>query len=187
MLAGKQHRFDVAHVLRDRSLLRLCVAHYKCMRSVYVRRGMNPRGAGCVFGGDIVAQFCHRNDVQMIARSHQLVMEGFKFMFDERLVTVYSAPNYMGRCGHVGAILQLDEHCRSSFLVFDGEPNHRDHWGTITRHRLEVGEREDGISFPDHWVRRDPATEEAGTSEMLPWLVPGSGRQLHPLPRWWGR
>jgi hypothetical protein len=129
------------------------------MRSVHVQRGMNPRGAGYVFGGDIVAQFCHRNDVRMIARGHQLVMEGFKFMFDEQLVTVWSTPNYMGKCGNVGAILQVDEQLRTGFLVFDGEPNNKDHWDTITRRRREAGQREDGTRIPGHWVRRDPATD----------------------------
>ena len=62
-----------------------------------VRRGMNPRGAGYVFGADICAQYCHRNNVKMMARAHQLMMEGFKWMFDEKLVTVWSAPNYCYR------------------------------------------------------------------------------------------
>ena len=128
------------------------------MRSVHVHRGMNPRGASFVFGGDIVEQFCHRNDVQMIARSHQLVMEGFRFMFNERLVTVYSTPNYKGRCGNVGAVMQIDEHCTSSFLVFDGEPTHSDHWDMIRQRRREAGQSEDGTNQPEHWVQRDPTT-----------------------------
>jgi hypothetical protein len=60
-------------------------------------RGINPRGAGYVFGSDICAQYCHRNNVKMMARAHQLAMEGYKFMFDEQLVTVWSAPNYCYR------------------------------------------------------------------------------------------
>lgn len=40
--------------------------------------GMSPRGAGFLFGHDVVDQFNHNNDIELIARAHQLVMEGFK-------------------------------------------------------------------------------------------------------------
>ena len=37
--------------------------------------GMNPRGAGYTFGQDIAEQFNHTNNLKMIARAHQLMME----------------------------------------------------------------------------------------------------------------
>ena len=84
--------------------------------------GLSPRGAGYLFGGDVVAQFNHKNNLDLICRAHQLVMEGYKHMFDETLVTVWSAPNYCYRCGNVAAILELDEHLEKSYLIFESAP-----------------------------------------------------------------
>jgi serine/threonine-protein phosphatase 4 catalytic subunit len=59
--------------------------------------GLSPRGAGFLFGGNVVSSFNHSNNIDYICRAHQLVMEGYKWMFNNKIVTVWSAPNYCYR------------------------------------------------------------------------------------------
>ena len=59
--------------------------------------GVSPRGAGYLFGSDVVQQFNTSNSVDLICRAHQLVMEGYKWHFNETVLTVWSAPNYCYR------------------------------------------------------------------------------------------
>ncbi|KAK2195276.1 bifunctional Serine-threonine-specific protein phosphatase-bis(5-nucleosyl)-tetraphosphatase/Calcineurin-like phosphoesterase domain [Babesia duncani] len=84
--------------------------------------GSSPRGAGFLFGSDVVQQFCHLNNISTIVRAHQLVMEGYKWWFNKMLVTVWSAPNYCYRCGNVASIMQLDDHLNCTFKKFEAVP-----------------------------------------------------------------
>jgi len=80
--------------------------------------GVCPRGAGYIFGGSIVAQFNQVNNIDIIARGLSLVMEGYSPMFNDTLVTVWSAPNYCNRCGNVAAILELDKNLNRRYKIF---------------------------------------------------------------------
>jgi serine/threonine-protein phosphatase 2A catalytic subunit len=42
--------------------------------------GISPRGAGYTFGQDISEAFNHNNGLTLVARAHQLVMEGMFWM-----------------------------------------------------------------------------------------------------------
>ncbi|GAA28176.2 protein phosphatase 2 (formerly 2A) catalytic subunit [Clonorchis sinensis] len=61
--------------------------------------GISPRGAGYTFGQDISETFNHSNNLTLVSRAHQLVMEGYNWCHDRNVVTIFSAPNYCYRCG----------------------------------------------------------------------------------------
>lgn len=89
---------------------------------------VSPRGAGWLFGERPTQHFNRLNGLSLIARAHQLVQEGYKYMFTESkrcqedntgmLVTVWSAPNYCYRCGNVASILDIDENGQREFRIF---------------------------------------------------------------------
>lgn len=67
----------------------------------------SPRGAGYLFGQRQTEEFVELNGIELIARAHQLVLEGLRYQHDQKLVTVWSAPNYCYRCGNVAAVLDV--------------------------------------------------------------------------------
>ena len=84
--------------------------------------GVSPRGAGYTFGQDITEQYNHTNGLDLIARAHQLVMEGYSWMHNKGIITIFSAPNYCYRCGNQAAVMEVDEHMKYTFTPFDPAP-----------------------------------------------------------------
>lgn len=68
----------------------------------------NPRGSGFLFGEDVLKQFLMFNNLEMIIRSHQLAIEGYKWDFGTLCLTVWSAPDYMGKCSNPASILVIE-------------------------------------------------------------------------------
>jgi serine/threonine-protein phosphatase 6 catalytic subunit len=93
---------------------------------------MSPRGAGWLFGKRVVDEFNHLNGLDLICRAHQLVQEGYKYMFSEQLVTVWSAPNYCYRCGNVAAVLEISEASPPNAIIFSETEENRN-LGTAPR------------------------------------------------------
>mmetsp|Transcript_31669 Transcript_31669/g.54796 ORF Transcript_31669/g.54796 Transcript_31669/m.54796 type:complete len:217 (+) Transcript_31669:310-960(+) len=83
---------------------------------------VSARGAGFLFGGDVVERFLHLNGIEHIMRAHQLCDAGYQELFQKTLSTVWSAPNYCYRFGNSASILQIDEHLGREFVVFQDAP-----------------------------------------------------------------
>ena len=66
------------------------------------------RGAGCTFGGDVLAEFLDKNNLTCLIRGHQCVENGYDVCFNQRLITVFSASNYCGYQGNSGAVMVID-------------------------------------------------------------------------------
>jgi hypothetical protein len=56
---------------------------------------------------DRVMDFCKNNDLQLIIRAHECVMDGFERFAQGHLITLFSATNYCGTANNAGAILVL--------------------------------------------------------------------------------
>lgn len=47
----------------------------------------------------------------------QVVQDGYKFFAGQRLVTVFSAPNYCGELNNAGAMMNVDGNLQCSFQI----------------------------------------------------------------------
>lgn len=84
---------------------------------------VSPRGAGWLFGSKVTTEFIHVNHLKLICRAHQLVHEGYKYMFDGNLITIWSAPNYCYRCGNIASIVAFNSVDKRTPLLFQAVPN----------------------------------------------------------------
>ncbi|VEL28021.1 unnamed protein product [Protopolystoma xenopodis] len=67
----------------------------------------NDRGCSWAFGIDVVDKFLEKYNLDLIVRAHQVVEDGYEFVFNRRLVTIFSAPNYLGTFGNAGGIFRV--------------------------------------------------------------------------------
>ncbi|KAL1981658.1 hypothetical protein VTN96DRAFT_2372 [Rasamsonia emersonii] len=89
---------------------------------------VSPRGAGWLFGDKVAEEFCHVNDLTLIARAHQLVNEGYKYHFEKQnVVTVWSAPNYCYRCGNLASVCEVREDLKPTFKLFSAVSDDQRH------------------------------------------------------------
>ncbi|CAF3318423.1 unnamed protein product [Rotaria socialis] len=77
----------------------------------------NDAGISLRFGVDIVNEFLNQHKMDLICRAHKVINDGYEFFADRRLVTVFSAPNYLGSFDNAGALMSVDKNLICSFMI----------------------------------------------------------------------
>eukprot|EP00741_Cyanophora_paradoxa_P022001 tig00021432_g21238.t1 len=78
--------------------------------------GLHPnefRGCGLRYGPDVLEEFLQRNALTTLIRSHEgpdtrpEMSKGYHVDIPNKLITIFSAPNYLGTCGNQAAYITL--------------------------------------------------------------------------------
>ncbi|CAM9525544.1 unnamed protein product [Chrysoparadoxa australica] len=84
----------------------------------------NPRGAGVLFGPDMLSSFLNGNDLAMLVRSHECVEDGFDLPYEGEqegaCCTIFSASNY-GQSMNQGATMTFSWEETDESFVAGGE------------------------------------------------------------------
>ncbi len=75
------------------------------------------RGVSLMFSRDVVEDFLENNNLDLICRGHQVVEDGYEFFAEQKLVTIFSAPNYCGEFDNYGGMMYTDENLLSTFHI----------------------------------------------------------------------
>jgi serine/threonine-protein phosphatase 5 len=89
-------------------------------------RSPSKRGVGVCFGADVAKRFLDANNLRLLIRSHEVKDNGYEIHADTdgRVITVFSAPNYVDQMGNKGAYIHLrGPDCEPTCHAFDAVPH----------------------------------------------------------------
>jgi len=83
-------------------------------------RAKNKRGVGVAFGEDITRNFLETNNLKLVVRSHEVTDNGYLMWHSDKLITVFSAPNYCDQIGNKGAFIRFEgKAMKPQFTTFE--------------------------------------------------------------------
>lgn len=65
-----------------------------------------------------VEEFLERFDLDLICRGHQLCSKGHEFFAEQRLLTIFSAPNYCGQFDNAAGVLSISKDLECEISTF---------------------------------------------------------------------
>lgn len=99
--------------------------------------GESHRGRAHLFGEKAFEKFLCNTGVSLLIRGHECVNDGIRYMFGDRLITVFSASNYCGYTDNKGAVLRIGENYELKPFVFDVREDVKNGHATIVEHHKE--------------------------------------------------
>ncbi|VDM13828.1 unnamed protein product [Wuchereria bancrofti] len=75
----------------------------------------SPRGLSYSFGKGALLAACKLLKIDLVIRAHQVVQDGYELMVGEKLITIFSAPNYAGQFNNAGAVVCIDDDLQVTF------------------------------------------------------------------------
>ena len=79
------------------------------------------RGGGTMFGPDITKKFLDQNGLELLVRSHEVMEQGYQVIHNGKLITIFSAPNYVDQMGNKAAFIRLDKTYKPDFVQFEAQ------------------------------------------------------------------
>ncbi|OHS94085.1 Ser/Thr protein phosphatase [Tritrichomonas foetus] len=77
------------------------------------------RGSGYFFGQNPLETFLKDTNTKAMIRGHECVTQGVKKMFDDKVITVFSASNYCGYSANNSGILKIGKSDVMKTIIFD--------------------------------------------------------------------
>lgn len=79
--------------------------------------GASPRGISVTYGMDALYKFLEENELDLVCRGHEVVEDGYEFMWSRKLLTIFSATNYCGQFDNSGGVLRVDDQLICSLFI----------------------------------------------------------------------
>ena len=130
---------------------------------------INSRGAGYTWGMDISNEFLYLNNLNFVARAHQLVMKGYNWCHNKKVLSIFSAPNYCYRCGNEAAIIDIEDENNFNFKTYSAAPKDVYNSNKNKKRKIKKGkERRDSadIDNEDVFEENEDDNEDENENEI---------------------